>query len=79
VILLVGEMGRIRGSFPVFTDRQYRDEELVMAQAIQNAIATRDARKLRELAQNAGYEQRMMLQFLAEILEGEAAFSRAAN
>ncbi len=50
-----------------------------MAQAIQNAINTRDTRKLRELAQKAGQEQRMMLQFLAEILEGEAAFARAVN
>ena len=48
-----------------------------MAQAIQNAIDTRDARALRELAQQTSNEQRMMLQFLAEILEGERAFCRA--
>ncbi len=50
-----------------------------MTQAVQNAIDTRDARALRELAQKAGDEQRMMLQFLAEILEGEAAFPPLVN
>ncbi len=50
-----------------------------MTQAVQNAINARDVRALRELAQKAGDEQRMMLQLLAEILEGEAAFSRMVN
>ncbi len=50
-----------------------------MTQAIQNAIQTRDVLALRVLAEKAGQEQRMMLQLLAEMLEGELAFLRVTN
>jgi hypothetical protein len=77
VILLVGKWAAVWAHFR-FLGRVL-EEGFVMAQAIQNAIDTRDACALRELAQKTSNEQRMMLQFLAEILEGERAFSRARN